>query len=150
MKVILKESVENLGTVGDVVSVKDGYARNFLVPRGLAMLADPRNVKALEHQKKALEKKRLREVSKAEELAAALAGTRLVFRRKASEQEQLFGSVTHLDIEEALTQKGFSVSRKQVAMDHPIKALGEFAVALKLPGSVKAKVTVVVEKEGEE
>ncbi|MEW6488769.1 MAG: 50S ribosomal protein L9 [Thermodesulfobacteriota bacterium] len=149
MKVILKESVENLGTVGDVVAVKDGYARNYLVPRGLAMLADPRNVKALEHQKKALEKKRLREVSKAEELAAALAGVRLVFRRKASEQEQLFGSVTHLDVEAALAEKGFAVSRKQVALDHPIKALGEFPVTLRLPGNVKAKVTVVVEKEGE-
>ncbi len=149
MKVILKESVENLGTVGDVVSVKDGYGRNYLVPRGLAILADPRNVKAVEHQKKALEKKRLREVSKAEELAAALAGTRLVFRRKASEQEQLFGSVTHIDIEAALAEKGFSVSRKQVALEQPIKALGEFSVTLKLQGSVKAKVTVAVEKEGE-
>jgi len=149
MKIILKESVENLGTVGDVVAVKDGYARNFLIPRGLAILADPRNVKAIEHQRKALEKKRLREVTKAEELAQALTGTRLVFQRKASEQEQLFGSVTHMDVEQALTQKGFSVSRKQVALDHPIKALGEFPVTLKLPGNVKAKVTVVVERQGE-
>lgn len=149
MKIILRESVENLGTVGDVVVVKDGYARNYLVPRGLAILADPRNVKAVEHQRKALEKKRLREVAKAEELAQALTGTRLVFQRKASEQEQLFGSVTHMDVEQALTQKGFSVSRKQVALDHPIKALGEFPVTLKLPGNVKAKVTVVVEREGE-
>jgi len=149
MKIILKESVENLGTVGDVVAVKDGFARNYLIPRGLAILADPRNVKAIEHQRKALEKKRLREVAKAEELAQALTGTRLVFQRKASEQDQLFGSVTHMDVEQALTGKGFSVSRKQVALDHPIKALGEFPVTLKLPGNVKAKVTVVVEREGD-
>ena len=149
MKIILKESVENLGTVGDVVAVKDGYARNYLIPRGLAILADPRNVKAIEHQRKTLEKKRLREVAKAEELAQALTGTRLVFQRKASEQDQLFGSVTHMDVEQALTGKGFSVSRKQVALDHPIKALGEFPVTLKLQGNVKAKVTVVVEREGE-
>jgi large subunit ribosomal protein L9 len=148
MKIILKESVENVGTVGDVVAVKDGYARNYLIPRGLAILADPRNVKAVEHQRKALEKKRLREVAKAEELAAALSGTRLVFQRKASEQEQLFGSVTHMDIEQGLTDKGFSVSRKQVALDHPIKALGEFPVTLKLSGNVKAKITVVVAREG--
>ncbi len=148
MKIILKESVENVGTVGDVVAVKDGYARNYLIPRGLAVLADPRNVKAIEHQRKALEKKRLREVAKAEELAQALTGTRLVFKRKASEQDQLFGSVTHMDIEESLTAKGFSVSRKQVALDHPLKALGEFPVTLKLPGNVKAKITVVVEREG--
>jgi len=148
MKIILKESVENVGTVGDVVAVKDGYARNYLIPRGLAVLADPRNVKAIEHQRKALEKKRLREVAKAEELAQALTGTRLVFQRKASDQDQLFGSVTHMDIEENLTAKGFSVSRKQVALDHPLKALGEFPVTLKLPGNVKAKITVVVEREG--
>lgn len=149
MKVILKESMENLGTVGDVVAVKDGYARNYLIPRGIATLADSRNVKAVEHQKRALEKKRLREVSKAQELAAAIEGTRLVFRRKTSEQGQLFGSVTHIDIEGAIAQKGFAVSRKQVALEQPIKALGEFPVTIRLPGQVKTKVTVVVEREGE-
>jgi large subunit ribosomal protein L9 len=149
MKIILKESVENLGTVGDVVSVKDGYGRNYLIPRGLAMLADPRRVNEIEHQKRALEKKRLREMAKAEEIAKALEGVRVTFRRKTSDQEQLFGSVTPLDIETSLQGKGFSVSRKQIALDHPLKALGEFPVTVKIQGSVKAKIVVIVEKEGE-
>ena len=101
MKVILRESLENLGTVGDVVSVKDGYGRNYLLPRGLASPADPRNVKVIEHHKRALEKKRVRELAKAEEVAKAIEGTAVTFSRKTSEQGQLFGSVTLLDIETA-------------------------------------------------
>ncbi|MBI5016637.1 MAG: 50S ribosomal protein L9 [Deltaproteobacteria bacterium] len=149
MKIILKESVDNLGTVGDVVSVKDGYGRNFLIPQGLGILADPRRVHEIEHQKRALEKKRLREMAKAEEVAKALEGVRLTFRRKTSDQEQLFGSVTPLDIETALQAKGFAISRKQIVLDHPIKALGEFPVVVKIQGPVKAQVKVIVEKEGE-
>jgi large subunit ribosomal protein L9 len=149
MKLILKESVENLGTVGDVVSVRDGYGRNFLIPRGLAVIANARDIGVLEHQKRALEKKRLRELSKAEEIATALEGVSLTFRRKTSDKEQLFGSVTPIDIEEALRVKGFQVSRKQVVLEHPIKALGEFPVVVKIQGSVKAKIKVLVEKAGE-
>ena len=149
MKIILKETLENLGTVGDVVAVKDGYGRNYLIPRGLAILADERDVKAVEHQKRALEKKRLRELAKAEDIAKALSGVQLVFRRKTSEHDQLFGSVTPMDIESGLQTKGFAISRKQVVLDHPIKALGEFPVTVKIQGSVKAKIKIVVEREGE-
>jgi large subunit ribosomal protein L9 len=148
MKVILKESVQNLGTVGDVVNVRDGYARNFLVPRGLAIQADPRNVNAIEHEKKALEKKRLRELAAVTELAKALTGTRLVFQRKAADKEHLFGSVTHIDIEAGLKEKGYNISRRQIIMDHPIKALGEFTVALRFPGGTKAEIQIMVEQEG--
>ena len=147
MKVILKETVPNLGTVGDVVTVKPGYARNYLIPKGFAVLADPRNVKVIEHHKRALEKKRLREIAKSEELAKALEGQRLVFRRRASTQQHLFGSVTSMDIERALQAKGFSVTRKQVVLDQPIKSLGEFPVTLKLHGGVKTQVVAVVEAE---
>ncbi len=150
MKIILKETVENLGTVGDVVAVRDGYARNYLLPRGLAVLADSRNAKAIEHQQRALEKKRLREVAKAEELAAALGGTRLGFRRRASDQNQLFGSVTSNDVEAALKDKGFQISRKQLVLEQPIKSLGEFPVGVKLHGGVRTEVVVVVEREGAE
>lgn len=150
MKIILKETVENLGTVGDVVTVKDGYARNYLIPRGLAILADPRNVKVIEHHRRALEKKRLRELAKAEEIARALEGTRLTFRRKASDQGQLFGSVTSLDVESALQEKGFSITRKQIVLDHAIKSLGEFPVTVRLQGGVKAGIEVTVEQEAEE
>lgn len=147
MKVILKETVPNLGTVGDVVTVKDGYARNYLIPKGLAALADPRNVKAIEHQKRALEKKRLREIAKAEELAQALKGQRLVFTRKASDKQHLFGSVTSIDIERALQEKGFAISRKQIVLEQPLKSTGEFKVPVKLHGGVRTEVVAVVEVE---
>ena len=147
MKVILKETVENLGTVGDVVNVRDGYARNYLVPRGLATRADPRNVNAIEREKKALEKKRLRELAAVTELAKALTGTRLVFQRKAADKEHLFGSVTHIDIEAGLKDKGFQISRKQIVLEHPIKALGEFTVGLRFAGGTKTEIQVVVEQE---
>jgi len=149
MKVILKESMENLGTVGDVVTVKDGYARNYLLPRELAMLADPKNIKVVEHHRRALEKKRLREIGKSEELAAALSGTRLVFQRRASDQNQLFGSVTNADIEALLQDKGFRVNRKQIVLEQAIKALGEFDVTIKLHGGVKSSIQVVVEREAD-
>ena len=149
MKVILRESLENLGTVGDVVSVRDGYGRNFLIPRGLATLADSRNVKVVEHHKRSLEKKRARELAKAEEIAKAIEGTAVTFSRKTSDQGQLFGSVTVLDIEAALQAKGLGVTRKQIVLEHPIKALGEFALTVKVQGSIKAKIKVTVEKAGD-
>jgi large subunit ribosomal protein L9 len=149
MKVILKESLENLGTVGDAVTVKDGYARNYLLPRGLAILADPKNLKVVEHHKRALDKKRLREIGKAEELAAALSGTRLVYRRRASDQNQLFGSVTNADIETSLQDKGYRITRKQLVLEQVIKALGEFEVTVKLGGGVNTSIQVVVEREAE-
>lgn len=149
MKIILKESLENLGTVGDTVSVKDGYARNYLLPRGLAMLADTKNLKVMEHHKRALEKTRRREIGKAEELAAALSGTRLVFQRRVSDQNQLFGSVTNADIETRLRDKGYQLTRKQLVLDQTIKSLGEFEVTVKLGGGVRTSIQVVVERGGE-
>ena len=149
MKVILKESVENLGTVGDLVMVKNGYARNYLIPRGIAIVANTKNTRAIEHERKALEKKRRREMTKVEELAKEVEGTRLVFQRRAADQDHLFGSVTHIDVEAGLRKKGFNVSRKQIALDHPIKSIGEFEVTLKFPGGVKSAIQVVVEKEAE-
>jgi large subunit ribosomal protein L9 len=149
MKVILRESLDNLGTVGDVVSVRDGYGRNFLIPRGLASPADSRNIKVVEHHKRVLEKKRLREMEKAEEIAKAVEGVAVRFSRKTSEQGQLFGSVTPLDIEAALQAKGLNVNRRQIVLEHPIKALGEFAVTVKIQGTIKAKIKVTVEKTGE-
>jgi len=149
MKIILKESMENLGTVGDTVVVKDGYARNYLLPRGLAMLADPKNLKTVEHHRRALDKKRLREVGKAQELAAALSGTRLVFQRRASAQNQLFGSVTNADIEARLQEKGYPITRKQLVLDQAVKSLGEFEVTVKVGGGVSTTIQVVVEREAQ-
>lgn len=149
MKIILKETVENLGTVGDVVSVKDGYGRNYLIPRGLAMMADPRQVKAVEHLKRALETKRRRELSKSEELAKELGALELTFLRKSSDHDHLFGSVTPADIEAAIEKKGFTITRKQVVIEAPIKHLGEHSVTIRLAGGIKAKVKVTVEQEAD-
>lgn len=149
MKVILRESVTNLGTVGDVVSVKDGFGRNYLVPRGLAVVADNKNLKAVEHHKRALESKRKRELASATELSTALNGIEIKFTRKSSDLDHLFGSVTSADIEKAIQDKGFTVSKKQIVIDQPIKNLGEYTVVIRLNAGVKASIKVLVEKEGE-
>lgn len=150
MKVILKESVPNLGTVGDVVSVKDGFGRNYLVPRGMAVVADERNVKAVEHHKRALETRRRRELDKATEIAGALSALELKFTRKSSDLDHLFGSVTAIDIEKAIHDKGYTqVTRKMIVVDQPIKNLGEYSVAVRLSGGVKGTVKVLVEKDEE-
>jgi large subunit ribosomal protein L9 len=150
MKLILKESVPNLGTVGDVVTVKDGFGRNYLVPRGMAVVADDRNVKVVEHHKRALETRRRRELDKSNEIAAGLAGLELKFLRKSSDLDHLFGSVTNADIEKAIHDKGYTqVTRKMVVVEQPIKNLGEYSVSIRLQGGVKASVKVLVEKEEE-
>lgn len=150
MKVILKESVPNLGTIGDVVAVKNGYGRNYLVPRGMAVVADERNVKAVEHHKRALETRRSRELDKSTEIAAGLSALELKFTRKSSDLDHLFGSVTSADLEKAIHDKGFTqVSRKMFVIDQPIKNLGEYTVAVKLQGGIKGSVKVLVEKDEE-
>lgn len=150
MKLILKESVANLGTVGDVVTVKDGYGRNFLVPRGFAIKADSKNIKMVEHNKRALEVKRRREMDKSTELAVALNAIELKFTRKSSDMDHLFGSVTAADIEKAIHSKGFEqISRKQIVVDQPIKNIGEYQIAVRLSGGIKGSVKVLVEKTDE-
>jgi large subunit ribosomal protein L9 len=147
MKIILLETVVNLGTVGDVVSVKDGYGRNFLIPQGLATHADERQVKALDHQKRMLEGKRRRELQKSEELAKELEGLVFTFSRKTADEGHMFGAVTATDIEQAIKTKGYTVTRKQIHTEQAIRSMGEHDVTIKLAGGVKAKVKVVVEKE---
>ena len=147
MKVILKETVTNLGTVGDVVTVKAGYGRNYLLPQGLATVADPKKIQVIEHHKRALETKRRRELTKSEDLAAELNGLEFTYARKTSAEGQIFGSVTPADIERSIADKGFSVTRRQVSIERPIKALGKFDVTIKLHGGITAKVHAIVEKE---
>ncbi len=150
MKVILKESVPNLGTVGDIVTVKPGYGRNYLVPRGLAIAANANNINEIEHHKRALETKRRRALDQAGDLAKELGGMVLTFARKTSDQDHLFGSVTSADIEAAIREKGYeAVTRKQIVVEQPIKSLGEFDVTVRLHGSITAEIKVVVEKEEE-
>lgn len=144
MEVILKEDVPKLGSIGDVVKVKPGYARNFLLPRGLAILADRRNLKALEHEKRVAAEKREREQRKADQLAKQLAAVSLSIRAKAGEEGRLFGSVTNLDIEKALQDKGFNLDRRRIRLDEPIKQIGDYNVEIHLPLGVIAKVGVAV------
>ena len=144
MEVILKEDVPKLGSIGDVVKVKPGYARNYLLPRSLAILADPRNLKALEHDKRVTAEKREREQRKSDQLAKQLSGVALSIAAKAGEEGKLFGSVTNLDVEKALQDKGFSVDRRRIRLDEPIKQLGDYTVVVQLPLGVEAKIALAV------
>lgn len=144
MEVILREDVPHLGTIGDVVKVRPGYARNYLLPRGLATVADKRNVRSLEHERRLVEEKRRRVVGAAEQVSKRLASTRIVIQARAGEEGKLFGSVTNIDIERALTEQGFTVERRRIRLDEPIKTLGDHKVGVTLAAGVSAEVTVTV------
>lgn len=147
MKVILKEDVPNLGKAGQIIKVKDGYARNFLLPKGLALLADEKNMKLLEYQKKKIEEEAKKKRQDAESVAQRLSETQLLIKAKAGEDQKLFGSVTSKDIAEALEKEGFSIDKKQVNIVEPIKRVGEYEVDVKLHGNIVAKVKVNIVAE---
>lgn len=147
MLVVLRENVENLGRIGDVVKVTDGYARNFLLPRKLVVAAEESNLKAIEAAKKSLEKRRMAQKAGAEELAKKLAEFSCTIQRKTGEDDKLFGSVTQNDIAEALKGAGFSVERRMISLSHPIKTLGVHSVTVRLEPEVSATLKVWVVKE---
>jgi large subunit ribosomal protein L9 len=147
MKLILREDVENLGKGGELVDVKPGYGRNFLLPRGLAVAANPRNVRELEHQKKIAEAKAAKMKASAEAVAKRLAETPVTLKRKVGEQDKLYGSVTALDVVEALAARGLQLDRRTIDLPEPIKTVGEFEVAVKLHREVVGKAKVTVEPE---
>jgi large subunit ribosomal protein L9 len=147
MQIILQEDVEKLGTRGQLVEVAPGYARNFLLPRKLAILATPGNRKQLEKMRATFAKKEATEKGAAEKLAELLARASLTLKRKAGENDQLFGSVTSLDIAEALLAQGFNVEKRKIALADPIKTVGEFDVPIKLHREVTASVKLSVKKE---
>jgi len=147
MKVILQEDVKNVGNVGDVVNVADGFGRNFLIPRGLAVLAHESNVKRLEHQKRVTAHKRAKLEKQAQELAEKLATAAVSIKRAAGEEDKLFGSVGNRDIAEALEADGFAIDRKNIMLDEPIRNIGVFNVPVKLPMGIKASVKVYVIRE---
>jgi large subunit ribosomal protein L9 len=147
MKLILREDVENLGKGGELVDVKPGYGRNFLLPRGLAVAANPRNVRELEHQKKIAEAKAAKMKASAEAVAKRLAETPVTLKRKVGEQDKLYGSVTALDIVEALAARGLQLDRRTIDLAEPIKTLGDFEVPVKLHREVVGKAKVKVEAE---
>jgi len=147
MKLILREDVENLGRGGDVVDVKPGYGRNFLLPRGLAVTANTRNLREIEHQKGVATAKAAKLKASADAVAKRLSETPITLKRKVGEQDKLFGSVTALDIAEALAARGLEIDRRSIDLSEPIKTVGDFEVGVKLHHDVigKAKVKVVAE-----
>jgi len=146
MKVILKENIETLGHIGDIVKVAPGYARNFLLPRGLAIEATTRNAKALEHAKRQMEYKKNKVLEQAKQLAARIEGLSFVLSHQAGEEGKLFGSVTNMEIAERLKSEGFEVDRKKILLAEPIKHLGEFTVPIKVHPEVTANLKVTVAK----
>lgn len=148
MQVILREDVEHLGSSGDLVTVKQGYGRNFLIPQGLAVLANPKNVRALEHEKRGIAARAERLAKNAQAVAGRLAGVTLQIERQVGEEDKLFGSVSARDIEEALAAQGVTVDRRKIQLSEPIKALGQYTVPVKLGGGVAGEIKVwVVAKE---
>ncbi|CAN5360594.1 50S ribosomal protein L9 [soil metagenome] len=146
-QVILRAEVDDLGHAGDVVDVAPGYARNYLLPRGLAYLANVANVRRVEQEKRKYRETLEQEKVRAEEAASAIAGAEIAFRMMAGEEGQLYGSVSAADITERLLEAGFAVERSQVKMDAPIKALGEHEIPIRLHPEVTARVKVRVERE---
>jgi large subunit ribosomal protein L9 len=147
MEVILKEDVNKLGSRGDVVKVAEGYGRNYLLPRKLAIVANEGNKAVVVQMKAASVRRSAKEKTQAEELAKQLDGVSVSFQRKSGENDQLFGSVTSSDIGEALTKKGFNLDRRQIQLHEPLKTVGEFTVPVKLHPDVSAHLKVVIEKE---
>jgi len=147
MQIILQEDVEKLGTRGQLVEVAEGYARNFLLPRKLALEATAGNMKRLEKMRAAFALKEATEKGDAQKLAELLAGVSLEITRKAGENDQLFGSVTPADIAEALAAKGFTVDKRKIALTDPIKHVGEFDIPVKLHREVTLTVKLSVKKE---
>lgn len=144
MKVILKENVESLGKAGDAVKVADGYARNYLIPKGLAVEASSWSLKSLEHEKKRIMQKIESERKKAELMVEKLRGVTCTLHRRAGEQDKLFGSVTTKDIEKSLIEQGIEIDRKMIILEEPVRSLGEFPVKIKLQPGVTAEIKIMV------
>jgi large subunit ribosomal protein L9 len=147
MQIILQEDIEKLGHRGDIVTVKPGYARNFLLPHKLAIEATTGNMKALERIRTSLAKQTATELEAAQKQASLIDGVELHFTRKTGENDQLFGSVTSADVAEGLEAQGFKIDKRQVQLSESIRALGEYPVTIKVFRDVTATVKVFVEKE---
>ena len=147
MQVILREDVEPVGRSGEVVSVKQGFGRNYLIPQGLAVSADARNVRALDHEKRAIAARSARLAQNAQAVADRLNSVSLEIERQVGEEDKLFGSVSARDIEEALAAKGVTVDRRKIQLGEPLKTLGEHSVPIKLGASVTAHIKVTVAKK---
>jgi large subunit ribosomal protein L9 len=146
MQVILRREFASLGKVGDVVTVKPGYARNFLIPRGIAFSVTKSNLARLEHEKQVHSLRDLRERRQAGDLSAKLQGLRLIAPVQVGEEDRMFGSVTAADVAELLKERGIEVDRRKIQMEEPIKYLGEYPIPIKLHKDVVVNITVDVVK----
>jgi len=144
MKVILRQDVDELGMEGTIVNVKEGYARNYLIPKGFALIADNANIKLIEMQKKKIEANRLKVKEDAEKVARELESIVITISQKVGEENKLYGSVTSMDIADEIEKKGISIDRKKIVLDKPIKSLGEFDVKVKLHSQVVGTVKVAI------
>lgn len=149
MEVILRETIDTLGRAGQVVKVADGYARNYLLPRKLAYLATPGNLKVIEFERQSLLKKETKQKEDAEKVMDMLNKVEVVIRRKVGEQDALYGSVTNSDVAELLEAKGFQVEKRKIHMDDHIKKLGEYSIPIRLFKDVTAHIKLKVEPEPE-
>lgn len=147
MEVILREDIEKLGSRGDVVKVASGYARNFLIPKRLAVAATESNKKIVEQERQAHLRREAKAKGEAEDLAKMMNGVTVTIKQKAGENDQLFGSVTSKDVADALAAQNYTIDRRKIQLDEPIKQLGEFKVPVRLHKEVTAEITVVVAKE---
>lgn len=147
IEVLLREDVDNLGHRGQVVKVRAGYSRNYLIPQKLAVLATSGNLKLIDQQRRSILKRETNELSTAQQQAEALKEVTLKFVRKVGENDTLFGSVTSMDVANALHEKGYELDRRKIVLHEPIKMLGEFQVPIKLYRDVKAEIKVVVARE---
>ncbi len=147
MKIILREDVENLGKAGEVVKVKDGYGRNYLIPRRLAVLANVRNMKSLDHDRRTIETRAKKTRKTAEATAATLSAVSLILPAKAGEEGKLFGAITSRDIAEALGKAGVIVDRKAIQLADPIKQVGDYKVRIRVAADVLPEISVSVVPE---
>ncbi|OHE55462.1 MAG: 50S ribosomal protein L9 [Thermodesulfovibrio sp. RBG_19FT_COMBO_42_12] len=147
MKVILKDDVKNVGKMGQVVDVADGYARNYLVPRGLAVDANIKNIKSMEHEKRIIEEKAKKIKNSAQDLAHKISTITLMIKAKVGEEGKLFGSVTTMDIAELLKNEGIEIDKKKISLDEPIKRLGLYTVNVKLHSEISTQVNIQIVQE---
>ena len=147
MEIILQEDVANLGVIGEVVKVRDGYGRNYLIPRGLAIEANRRNLRVLEHQKRLTAAKKEKDRQSAQGMNDRIAALSLTIQARAGEEDRLFGSVTNIDIEKALTAQGVTIDRRKIMLAEPIKQLGTYTVPVHFSSDVRGNITVNVVRE---
>ncbi len=147
MKVILKKSIDKMGASGDIINVSEGYARNYLIPKGIAVTAEGGNMKNIEHHKKVIQDKLNKEKKEAEKIAEKLSAHSCTVAKKVGEEEKIFGSVTTADIEAALKKDGYDISKKDIVIADPIKALGIYTVHVKVFPGVDANLKIWVVQE---